>query len=121
MLRCVIVDDSAVFLAAAKRLLERQGALVVGVAQTSEEAVRQVVELRPDVTLLDVHLGTESGLELAERLVQEAGVDPRRLVLISTVSGDEHADVISQSPVAGFVTKAALSVAMIQDLMAPED
>jgi hypothetical protein len=38
MLRCVIVDDSPVFLAAAKGLLERQGALVVGVAQTPLDA-----------------------------------------------------------------------------------
>jgi DNA-binding NarL/FixJ family response regulator len=120
MLRCVIVDDSPVFLTAAKSLLERQGALVVGVAQTPDDAIRQVAELRPDVTLLDVHLGAESGFELAKRLFHEAGVQPRQMVLISTDSGDDHADLISATPVAGFLTKTALSVTRIQELMASD-
>ena len=121
LLRCVIVDDSPVFLAAAKSLLERQGALVVGVAQTPDDAIRQVTELRPDVMLLDVHLGTESGFELANRLFHEAGVEPRQMVLISTDSGDDHADLISATPVAGFLTKTALSVTRIRQLMTSED
>ena len=121
MLRCVIVDDSPVFLAAAKSLLERQGALVVGVAQTPEDAIRQVGELHPDVTLLDVHLGAESGFDLAKRLFHEAGVEPRQMVMISTDSGDELADLISASPVAGFITKTALSVTRIRQLMTSED
>jgi hypothetical protein len=73
------------------------------------------------VTLLDVHIGAESGLELAGRLFHEAGVDPRQMVLISTDSGDDYADLISASPVAGFLTKTALSVTRIRQLMMSED
>jgi two-component system, NarL family, nitrate/nitrite response regulator NarL len=120
MLRCVIVDDSPVFLAAATSLLEGQGASVVGVAQTPEEAIRQVTELRPDLTLLDIHLGAESGFELAGRLFREVGVEPRRMVMISTDAGDDHAQLVSESPVAGFLTKTALSVSGIRELMALE-
>jgi len=40
-LRSLIVDDSEHFLAAARELLEREGVTVVGVASTSEEAVRR--------------------------------------------------------------------------------
>jgi CheY-like chemotaxis protein len=65
MLRCLIIDDSLRFLDAARALLERQGIAVVGVASNSAEALQRVEELRPDVTLLDIDLGGESGLELA--------------------------------------------------------
>ena len=68
MLRCLIVDDSPRFLDAARGLLERQGVTIVGVASNSAEALQRAVELRPDVTLLDIDLGGESGLELARRL-----------------------------------------------------
>ncbi len=67
-MRCLIVDDSAYFVDAARGLLERQGMTVVGVASTSAEALRRFEELRPDVTLVDLDLGGESGFELAEQL-----------------------------------------------------
>src|SRR3954447_6838383 len=117
MLRCVVVDDSPVFLTAARYLLERQGASVVGVAGTSDEAIRRVEELRPDVTLVDVNLAEESGFELTKRLFREAGVEPGRMILISTESGDDYADLISGSPVAGFLPKSDLSVHAIRELM----
>ena len=68
-LRCVIVDDSPAVLRAASDLLEGQGFAVVGVAATAEEALRRVEELRPDVVLVDIDLGPESGFDLARRLV----------------------------------------------------
>lgn len=41
---------------------------VAGVASTGAEALRLVAEQRPDVALVDIGLGAESGLELAGRL-----------------------------------------------------
>jgi DNA-binding NarL/FixJ family response regulator len=117
MLRCVIVDDSPDFLAAVRHLLERQGASVVGVAGSAEEALRQVEELRPDVTLLDVNLGEESGFEVARRMVHELGVDSRHMILISTQAEEDYADLVSESPVAGFLSKSTLSVDAIRDVM----
>jgi DNA-binding NarL/FixJ family response regulator len=40
---------------------------VVGVAATSAEALRLEQELRPDVALVDIRLGGESGFDLARR------------------------------------------------------
>ena len=79
----MIVDDNPDFVRAARVLLERQGLRVVGVASTGAEAVSQLTELRPDVTLVDIDLGGESGFELARRLTSSAGVDPGQLILIS--------------------------------------
>jgi CheY-like chemotaxis protein len=64
----LIVDDNWLFLEAARDRLEREGLRVVGVAASSAEALRRVEELRPEVVLVDLMLGSESGFELARRL-----------------------------------------------------
>ena len=68
-LRCLIVDDNEPFLDAARTLLEREGLTIAGVASTSADALREAGSLQPDVVLVDVSLGEESGFELARRLV----------------------------------------------------
>ena len=64
----LIVDDNWLFAEAARDRLEREGLRVVGVAATSAEALRRAAELRPEVVLVDIVLGGESGFELARRL-----------------------------------------------------
>jgi len=117
MLRCFIVDDSPRFLAAARGLLEREGITVVGVASTSAEAIQRIEELRPDVMLLDIDLGGESGFELARRLHREAGVAASRVILVSTHDEEDYADLIAASPAVGFLAKSALSAGAIRDLL----
>jgi DNA-binding NarL/FixJ family response regulator len=116
MLRCLIVDDSPCFREAARRLLERQGITVVGVASNGGEALRLAEELRPDVTLLDIDLGGESGLELARRL-HEAGPARSAVILISTHVEEDYAELIAASPAVGFLAKTALSAGAIQNLL----
>jgi DNA-binding NarL/FixJ family response regulator len=101
-LRCLIVDDNQPFLDAARLLLEREGLAVVGVATTSADAVRLEKQLRPDVVLVDIRLGDESGFDLARRLSS-------RVILVSTHDQSEYAEQIAASPAAGFIPKARLS------------
>jgi DNA-binding NarL/FixJ family response regulator len=116
-LRCLIVDDSPRFLDAARGLLERQGIMVVGVASTSAEAIRFAEELRPDVTLLDIDLGGQSGFEVARRLQRAATLAPARVILTSTHAEQDYADLIAASPAIGFLPKSALSGSAIRDLL----
>ncbi len=117
-MRCLLVDDSPHFLAAARGLLERQGVTVVGVAATGAEALARSRELRPDVTLVDLDLGGESGLELARRLQRQDGPAAAPVILISTHAEQDYAELIAASPAVGFLAKAALSAAAIRDLLA---
>ena len=116
-LHCLIVDDNPGFLAAARVLLEEEGVRVVGVASTGAGAVRCVAELRPDVTLLDVDLGGDNGFDVARWLVDEVGIDPGHLILVSAYSEEEFLDMIEASPVIGFLPKPALSVPAIERLL----
>ena len=116
-LRCVIVDDSPGFIAAARSLLERQGLTIVGVASNCAEGLRLAAELRPDVILVDIDLGSESGFELARRLDQMRASTPVRVILISTHSEEDYADLIGDSPALGFLSKAVISATTIRQLL----
>ena len=70
-IRYLIVDDNVRFLAAARASLERQGEQVAGIATTTDEALQQTEALRPDVVLVDISLGDESGFELTRQLVDQ--------------------------------------------------
>jgi DNA-binding NarL/FixJ family response regulator len=117
MLRCLIVDDHPRFLEAARGLLERQGVAVVGMASTGAEALQLVAEMAPDVVLLDIDLGGESGFEVARQLVAQAGRCAPRVILVSTHAEEDYADLIAASPAIGFVAKTALSADAIRDLL----
>jgi DNA-binding NarL/FixJ family response regulator len=115
-LRCVLVDDSPGFLEAGRRLLERQGISVVGVASSNAEAVRKVEELRPDLTLSDIDLGEESGFDLARELARGPN-HTSPVILISAHLEDDFADLIRASPALGFVSKTDLSAQAIRDIL----
>jgi CheY-like chemotaxis protein len=125
-LRCLLVDDNEAFLEAASLLLEREGVTVVGVASTIAEALRQARALRPDVILVDIGLGNESGFDLARLLAgngqgdqggqgaQGGGAD---VILISTGAEADYAELIAESPAAGFLAKSELSARGISRIL----
>jgi DNA-binding NarL/FixJ family response regulator len=116
-LRCLIVDDSPLFLEGAADLLDREGLEVVGVASNSAEAIRLVEELHPDVTLVDINLGDEDGFELTRRLRE---LWPgAKVILVSTHSEEDLAQLIASSPAIGFVSKARLSAEAIRATLEP--
>jgi CheY-like chemotaxis protein len=117
VLRCLLVDDSPGFLLAARRLLERQGISVVGVASSTAAALEQADRLRPDVTLVDIQLGSESGFDAVRRLRQSAADAPCPAILISTHAEQDFADLIAASPALGFLAKPSLSARSIQDVL----
>jgi DNA-binding NarL/FixJ family response regulator len=109
----VIVDDNTSFLDAARRLLEAEGLDVVATVTTSEDALEAAIRLRPDVMLVDVMLGEESGFALAQRLNDVANA----VVMISTHSAADLEDLLIESPARGFVAKTDLSAPAIRRLL----
>jgi DNA-binding NarL/FixJ family response regulator len=120
VLRCIIVDDSELFLEGASALLEREGVDVVGVAANSAEALQLVEQLGPDVTLVDIDLGGESGFDLALQLTRNGGAQSN-VILISTHAERDLARLIEASPALGFVSKARFSARAIFDLVERAD
>jgi CheY-like chemotaxis protein len=114
--RVLIVDDNRSFLEAARGLLEREGLRVVGVAATSAEALQRAQELQPEVILVDIRLGGESGFDLARRLAGQEREGPA-VILISTYSEMDFADLIAESPARGFLPKPGLSADAIRRIV----
>jgi DNA-binding NarL/FixJ family response regulator len=115
-LQCIIVDDYESFLKVARAKLERQGMAVVGVAANGTEALRLARELSPDVALVDISLGAESGFDVA----REISPYVRSVILISSddhYEEDDYAELIAGSPAAGFLSKATLSADAISRLV----
>jgi DNA-binding NarL/FixJ family response regulator len=112
--RCLIVDDNASFLAASQAVLQGQGVRVVGIARTIAEGLERADELRPDLILVDIDLGEESGFDLARKLAGRADHTPVHIILISAHPEEDFADLIGESPALGFVPKSDLSRSAIE-------
>jgi CheY-like chemotaxis protein len=117
-MRCLLVDDNDAFLTAASVLLRREGLEVVGVASNSAGALRQARALRPDVILVDIGLGNESGFDLARRLAADDEGRHADVILISTSAEADYAELIAESPAAGFLAKPELSAQAIGRILA---
>jgi DNA-binding NarL/FixJ family response regulator len=116
-MRCLIVDDSPAVLRAADDLLGREGVAVVGLAATADEAARLVDEHTPDVVLIDIDLGADSGFALARRLAGSDNDIRPRCILMSIRDQADYADLIAASPAVGFLAKSDLSATAIQRLL----
>ena len=116
-MRCLIVDDSADFRDAASALLARAGISVVGVASNSAEALSLYREVHPDVALVDIDLGVESGFDLAEQFHRMATSPPLAVILVSTYAEADLADMIAASPAVGFLQKFSLTPEAIHELL----
>jgi DNA-binding NarL/FixJ family response regulator len=88
-LRVVLVDDHPMVLEGIKAMLARRAGeiRIVGQASNSDEAFRVVGDLRPDVVVLDVRLGQDSGLDVCHRLLAR---DSTCRVVFLTVYDDEQ-------------------------------
>jgi DNA-binding NarL/FixJ family response regulator len=115
--RCLIVDDNGPFLNAARALLEREGVTVPGVASSGDEAMLQVETHRPEVVLVDIMLGEESGFDVARRVAASDLNGGTTVIFISTHAEADFADLIDESPAAGFLPKSELSARAIRRIL----
>jgi len=119
-LRCLIVDDSPRFGEEARGLLEQEGISVVGIAASGDEAVRLAKALRPDLALVDISLGEESGFDVARRLAESSSPEPPAIIFVSTYDEREFSGRIEASPALGFIAKTELSADRIRQLLATD-
>ena len=108
----VIADDHRVVREGICKLLEtRDDFEIVGEASDGEEAVRMVLEKKPDVALMDIWMPRLSGID-ATRHIGRSGLDTRVLVFSADASRSCVEEVI-HSGAAGFIAKSAASSDLI--------
>jgi DNA-binding NarL/FixJ family response regulator len=84
-MRLVLIEDHQALREGLELLLGRHGVEVVGTAGTAAEGRERIERLEPDVALVDIRLGEDSGIELT-RAVLDA--DSSRRVVLYTGSSD---------------------------------
>lgn len=112
----VIVDDNSAVRATVRSLLERGGLVVLAEVGTGLGAIKQAERHRTDLVLVDVQLPDVDGFEVAERLSQLE--PPPDVILTSSLDSTDFGALVTSSPALGFIPKAELSVAAIENLVA---
>lgn len=84
--RVVIVDDHPVWRDGIRGDLERAGMDVVGEAEDGGEAIELVMQLMPDVVLMDLHLPVVSGVDAIRQIAEQA---PHVRTLVLSATGEE--------------------------------
>jgi DNA-binding LytR/AlgR family response regulator len=101
--RILIVEDEPIIGRDIAQRLKARGHDVVGVARSSDEAMEQAHELRPNIVIMDIHLlDGHSGVDAAKRIRHELELP----VIFLTANSDD--DTLSKAKIAepyGFVVK----------------
>ncbi len=102
-LKVLVVDDHDVVHWGFRLLLDRQPWVErCAAATTSEQALELAERLQPDVALVDLFLGGESGAELTAEIKQRS---PRTRVLLISGAGTVSRAVATAAGASGFVSK----------------
>jgi DNA-binding NarL/FixJ family response regulator len=107
MIRVLVVDDHPVVRHGLIAILRYEpGIEVVGDAADGEQAVRLIVEQRPDVVLLDLRLPKLSGIEVMKQVRREA--PEVRFLVLTTYDTDEYIGPALTAGAQGYLLKDAL-------------
>jgi DNA-binding NarL/FixJ family response regulator len=116
-LRVLVAEDQKVVRDGLVLLLGMlPGIEVAGAAVDGDDAVRQALELEPDVVLMDLHMPRCDGVEATRRLVQvQPGV---HIVVLTSYSDDESVLAALRAGARGFLTKDAGATDILQAVSA---
>ena len=103
--RILLIDDHPIVRAGVRMLLEKKpGYTVVAEAECKQQAIDAAGRERPDIILLDVGLGAESGLDFLAELIKVTENQSRVLLLTASCDTETHARAVRIGAL-GVVTK----------------
>lgn len=114
-MRFIVVDDHPAARRALARLIGSQPRWEVeGTARNASDALELVRESSPDVVVVDLLLGDESGMALAVRILE---LEPSsNVVICSMVEPGRYASAAAEAGVSACIDKAAPTARLIETL-----
>ncbi|QWC83775.1 response regulator transcription factor [Nocardioidaceae bacterium] len=108
VVRCLLVDDQALFRAGIAMVLDSQPDLeVVGQAGDGDEVLDLVVSTGPDVVLMDVRMPRLDGVAATRRLLERLGDEAPKVLVLTTIEGDDSVVDAIDAGASGFLLKQA--------------
>jgi DNA-binding NarL/FixJ family response regulator len=105
-IRVLLTDDQDLVRAGFRVILSTESGIeVVGEARSGAEAVDRVIQLRPDVVLMDVQMSDVDGLEATRRILR--GPAPPRVVILTTFDREDYLFEALRAGASGFLLKNA--------------
>jgi len=116
-LRVVIADDHPVVRGGLRKILEVEpGAEIVGEAGDGRQAVKVVLELRPDVAILDIGMPLLNGIEATRQITRRA---PHvRTLILSMLSDEAYIIEALRAGAKGYLLKDSVDVDLIRGIKA---
>jgi len=106
VIRVVLADDQALVRGGFRALVDSEPDMqVVGEAATGDDAVRLVLELLPDVVLMDVRMPGLDGLAATRRIVADPRAGAVHVVVVTTFELDEYVAEAIRGGASGFLVK----------------
>jgi DNA-binding NarL/FixJ family response regulator len=104
-----LLDDHSLLREGLCCLLQAAGYRVVGHAADAAQALQEIVQLQPDVLLLDLMLNRTSGLVVLIELQRRSSL-PTRSIVLTMSAQPRHVRESLRSGAQGYVLKAATSI-----------
>jgi DNA-binding NarL/FixJ family response regulator len=109
----LLADDHAVVRDGLRLLLEASGEFqVVGVAVDGIEAVRQALNLRPQVVVMDIAMPLMNGIEAAQQILETW--PEARIVILSMYVSSEHVHRALQAGASGYLLKESAGAEVVE-------
>jgi DNA-binding NarL/FixJ family response regulator len=111
--KILIVDDHMSARTTIRELLDWHGFQVWGEAKDGKEAIEKVVELKPDIVLMDINMPGLNGVKAAQEIRR---ISPATKIVFLTVHDTPAAMTGTRLWAHGFVPKSAAGTQLIPTL-----
>src|SRR5512140_3279439 len=104
MIKVFLADDHSIVREGLALLLQQEPDIeVIGQAGDGEEALKQILQLRPDIAILDISMPKLNGIETAEQLVSEGFQG--KLLMLTQYDKQEYIHKAIQVGTHGYILK----------------
>jgi DNA-binding NarL/FixJ family response regulator len=115
MINIFVVDDHEIFRDGLRVLIDAaEDMTLIGEAESGADALKKLVDLQPDLILMDIHMPGENGIEVTRHIKQQY---PDMIVLMLTMFEDDKSVFAAmRAGASGYVLKGIKHNEMLQTL-----